>query len=110
MYRRSRCLADFETANKNLDRARSKNKDLPQAETNQQEIKKKFENMSEKAKIGKRERKTKPIRRSTFHSLRSTFDHLELTEFKNRRVQMFRKNLIELAELHIKHTKVKQSK
>jgi len=80
MYRRSRCLADFETANKNLDRARSKNKDLQQAETNQQDIKKKFENMSEKAKS-------------------------ELTEFKNRRVQMFRKNLIELAELQIKHTK-----
>lgn len=52
MYRRSRCLADFETANKNLDRARSKNKDLQQAETNQQDIKKKFENMSEKAKSG----------------------------------------------------------
>ncbi|CAF5160786.1 unnamed protein product, partial [Rotaria sp. Silwood1] len=28
MYRRSRCLADFETANKNLDRARQKNKDI----------------------------------------------------------------------------------
>lgn len=98
MYRRSRCLADFETANKNLDRARSKNKDLPQAETNQQEIKKKFENISEKAKLGKNHR---------FDLHRSTFDHLELTEFKNRRVQMFRKNLIELAELHIKHTKVK---
>ncbi|CAF1003846.1 unnamed protein product, partial [Didymodactylos carnosus] len=30
MYRRSRCLADFDTANKNLDKARQKNKDVPQ--------------------------------------------------------------------------------
>jgi len=52
MYRRSRCLADFDTANKNLDRARTKNKDVQQAETNQQNIKKKFETISEKAKDG----------------------------------------------------------
>lgn len=52
MLRRSRCLADFETANKNLDRARHKNKDTQQAETHQQNIKKKFETMSEQAKNG----------------------------------------------------------
>ncbi|CAF2748166.1 unnamed protein product [Rotaria sp. Silwood2] len=80
MYRRSRCLADFDTANKNLDRARQKNKDIQQTETVQQNIKKKFETISEKAKD-------------------------ELNDFKNRRVQMFRKNLIELTELEIKHTK-----
>ncbi|CAF0810574.1 unnamed protein product [Rotaria sp. Silwood1] len=80
MYRRSRCLADFETANKNLDRARQKNKDIQQTETIQQNIKIKFESISEKAKD-------------------------ELNDFKNRRVQMFRKNLIELTELQIKHTK-----
>jgi hypothetical protein len=53
MYRRSRCLADFDTANKNLDRARTKNKEVQQAETAQENIKKKFESISEKAKDGK---------------------------------------------------------
>ncbi|CAF1050050.1 unnamed protein product [Rotaria sordida] len=80
MYRRSRCLADFDAANKNLDRARQKNKDIQQTEIIQQNIKIKFETVSEKAKD-------------------------ELNNFKNRRVQMFRKNLIELTELQIKHTK-----
>ncbi|CAF3335105.1 unnamed protein product [Rotaria socialis] len=90
MYRRSRCLGDFEAANKNLDRTRQKikdsdcaqekPKDLQQAETTQQCIKQKFETISEKAKH-------------------------ELNDFKIRRVQMFRKNLIELTELQIKHTK-----
>ncbi|CAF0748811.1 unnamed protein product [Adineta steineri] len=80
MYRRSRCLADFDTANKNLDKARLKNKEVQAAETAQQNIKKKFETISEKAKD-------------------------ELNDFKTRRVQMFRKNLIELTELQIKHSK-----
>jgi sorting nexin-5/6/32 len=80
MYRRSRCLADFETANKNLDKARVKNKEVQKAETAQQTIKQKFETISEKAKD-------------------------ELNDFKTRRVQMFRKNLIELTELQIKHAK-----
>ena len=52
MYRRSRCIADFDTANKNLDRARAKNKEVQLAETNQQNIKRKFETISEKAKDG----------------------------------------------------------
>ena len=52
MYRRSRCLADFETANKSLDRARQKNKDVQQAEATQQHIKTKFETISGKAKEG----------------------------------------------------------
>ena len=53
LYRCSRCLADFDTANKNLDRARLKNKDIQQAEVAQQSIKKKYETISEKAKDGK---------------------------------------------------------
>jgi sorting nexin-5/6/32 len=57
MYRRSRCIADFDTANKNLDRARTKNKEVQQAETAQQNIKKKFETISEKAKDGKKIKK-----------------------------------------------------
>ena len=52
MYRRSRCLADLETANKTLDKARAKNKDIQQADTAQQNIKRKFETISEKAKDG----------------------------------------------------------
>jgi sorting nexin-5/6/32 len=81
MYRRSRCAVDFDAANKSLDKARTKNKEVQQAETTQQNIKQKFETISEKAKE-------------------------ELNDFKTRRVQMFRKNLIELTELQIKHTKV----
>lgn len=53
MYRRSRCAADFDTANKNLDKARAKNKDVQQAETAQQNIKTKFETICEKAKDGR---------------------------------------------------------
>lgn len=34
------------------------------------------------------------------------FSSLELTSFKGRRVVAFRKNLIEMAELEIKHAKV----
>ena len=54
MYRRSRCSADLETANKNLDKARAKNKEIPAAETHQLAIKQKFETISEKAKDGKK--------------------------------------------------------
>lgn len=53
LYRRSRRLADFETENKNLEKARSKHKDEKQAETSQQLAKEKFENISKIAKSGK---------------------------------------------------------
>ena len=53
LYRRTRRLADFETENKNLDRARLKHKDEKQAETAQQTAKQKFEQISEIAKVGK---------------------------------------------------------
>ncbi|XP_008473222.1 sorting nexin-6 isoform X3 [Diaphorina citri] len=84
LYRRLRCLADYENANRNLERARTKNKDVhaPQevveAEQVQQEACDKFEQMSDKAKE-------------------------ELNDFKERRVEAFKKNLMELAELEIKH-------
>jgi sorting nexin-5/6/32 len=52
MYRRSRCAVDFDAANKKLDHARQKNKEVQQAETTQQNIKTKFETISEKAKDG----------------------------------------------------------
>ncbi|KAK7901430.1 hypothetical protein WMY93_018199 [Mugilogobius chulae] len=80
LYRRARALADYENSNKALDKARLKGKDIPQAEEHQQQCLQKFDKLSES---GKR----------------------ELTNFKGRRVVAFRKNLIEMAELEIKHAK-----
>uniref|UniRef100_A0A6Q2Z7F9 PX domain-containing protein n=1 Tax=Esox lucius TaxID=8010 RepID=A0A6Q2Z7F9_ESOLU len=81
LYRRARALADYENSNKALDKARLKSKDMAQAEEHQQQCLQKFDKLSES---GKR----------------------ELTSFKGRRVVAFRKNLIEMAELEIKHAKV----
>ncbi|XP_067847542.1 sorting nexin-6 isoform X3 [Heptranchias perlo] len=80
LYRRARSLVDYENANKLLDRSRAKNKDVLQAETNQQLCCQKFEKLSDSAKQ-------------------------ELIDFKTRRVAAFRKNLVELAELELKHSK-----
>ncbi|XP_070578232.1 sorting nexin-6-like [Ptychodera flava] len=80
LYRRTRCLANYENANKALEKARAKNKDVQQAETNQQLACEKFEKISDTAKH-------------------------ELTDFKTRRVSAYRKNLVELAELELKHAK-----
>ncbi|XP_049949297.1 sorting nexin-6 isoform X3 [Schistocerca serialis cubense] len=80
LYRRLRCLTDYENANRNLEKARTKNKDIHAAELVQQRACEKFEQMSEKAKE-------------------------ELLDFKTRRVVAFRKNLMELAELELKHAK-----
>uniref|UniRef100_A0A8C4HFY6 PX domain-containing protein n=1 Tax=Dicentrarchus labrax TaxID=13489 RepID=A0A8C4HFY6_DICLA len=84
LYRRSRSLVDYENANKALDKARAKNRDVLQAETSQQLCCHKFEKISESAKQ-------------------------ELIDFKTRRVAAFRKNLVELAELELKHAKLLQS-
>lgn len=78
LYRRSRRLADFETENKNLEKARAKHKDEKQAETNQQLAKDKFENISKIAKV-------------------------ELNDFKTRRIGMFKKSLTEFVEFELKH-------
>ncbi|KAJ8367149.1 hypothetical protein AAFF_G00330660 [Aldrovandia affinis] len=80
LYRRGRALVDYENANKALDKARAKNKDVLHAETSQQVCCQKFEKISESAKQ-------------------------ELIDFKTRRVAAFRKNLVELAELELKHAK-----
>lgn len=53
LYRRSRSLVDYENANKALDKARAKNRDVLQAETNQQLCCQKFEKISDSAKQGK---------------------------------------------------------
>uniref|UniRef100_A0A3B5AAD3 Sorting nexin n=1 Tax=Stegastes partitus TaxID=144197 RepID=A0A3B5AAD3_9TELE len=84
LYRRARALADYENSNKALDKARLKSKDIPQAEEHQQHCLQKFDKLSESGKK-------------------------ELTSFKGRRVVAFRKNLIEMAELEIKHAKVSES-
>ncbi|KAK6059512.1 hypothetical protein COOONC_02860, partial [Cooperia oncophora] len=83
LYRRLRCLANYEAANKNLERARGRNnKDIPKAEAEQQEACKKFEDISALAKT-------------------------ELKDLKKRRVLAFKKNLADLADLEIKHAKVR---
>ena len=80
MYRRARSLANSEAANKNLDRARAKNKDVQAAENTQQVMCEKYESLSETAKS-------------------------ELTDFRGRRINHFRRNMGDLAELEIKHAK-----
>lgn len=78
LYRRARALVDYENSNKALDRARLRGKDIAQAEETQKQCLQKFDKLSESGKK-------------------------ELTSFKARRVVAFRKNLIEMAELEIKH-------
>jgi len=78
LYRRSRRLADFETENKNLEKARVKHKDEKQAETAQQLAKEKFESISKLAKS-------------------------ELDDFKVRRNAMFKKSLTEFVDFQLKH-------
>ncbi|XP_032213272.1 sorting nexin-32 isoform X2 [Mustela erminea] len=81
LYRRLRALADYENANKALDKARTRNREVRTAESHQQLCCQRFERLSDSAKQ-------------------------ELMDFKSRRVSSFRKNLIELAELELKHAKV----
>ncbi|XP_054678850.1 sorting nexin-5 isoform X3 [Grus americana] len=80
LYRRTRALVDYENSNKALDKARLKSKDVRLAEAHQQDCCQKFEKISESAKQ-------------------------ELMSFKQKRIAAFRKNLIEMAELEIKHAK-----
>lgn len=80
LIRRLRCLAAYEAANRNLEKARAKNKDVHAAEMAQTQACEKFESMSGRGKE-------------------------ELVSFRLRRVAAFKKSLIELAELEIKHAK-----
>ncbi|KAK0043714.1 sorting nexin-6 [Biomphalaria pfeifferi] len=80
LYRRMRALVDYENANKALEKARTKNKEVAAAEKTQDLCCKKFEKISEVAKK-------------------------EIQEFKTRRIAYFRKHLVELVELEIKHGK-----
>uniref|UniRef100_A0A0C9PY51 Sorting nexin n=1 Tax=Fopius arisanus TaxID=64838 RepID=A0A0C9PY51_9HYME len=80
LFRRLKALHTYETANRTLEKARARNKDVHAAEKAQTEACEKFEQMSDKGKE-------------------------ELTDFMTRRIAAFRKNLIELTELEIKHAK-----
>lgn len=80
LYRRMRSLANAESANKKLETAKAKNKGVQEAEALQQTSSVKFEALSETGKQ-------------------------ELQTFKARRVMAFKKNLVELTELEIKHAK-----
>ncbi|XP_061441583.1 sorting nexin-5 isoform X2 [Rhineura floridana] len=80
LYRRTRALVEYENSNKALDKARLKSKDVQLAEAHQQECCQRFEKLSESAKQ-------------------------ELINFKQKRIAAFRKNLIEMTELEIKHAK-----
>ncbi|XP_048733107.2 sorting nexin-6-like [Ostrea edulis] len=80
LYSRARSLADYENANKALEKARLKNKEVAQAERTQQIACEKFEKISEVAKK-------------------------ELTEFKSRRITYFKKSLVDLVELELKHAR-----
>lgn len=52
LYRRLRALADYENANKALDKARMRNREVRSAETHQQLCCRRFERLSDSAKQG----------------------------------------------------------
>ncbi|CAH1127001.1 unnamed protein product [Ceutorhynchus assimilis] len=89
LVRRLKCLANYENANRTLEKARHKNKDVhaapevQEAELAQSAACEQFEAISAQAKE-------------------------ELLDFKTRRLHAFRKSLIELAELEIKHARAQQ--
>lgn len=80
LFRRLKSLSNYEKANKDLDLARARNRDVAIAENRQQEACTTFETMSEKAKE-------------------------ELKLQRERRIQHFQKSLTELAELEVKHAR-----
>lgn len=80
LYRRARCLANYEAANRNLERARAKAKEVANAEEAQRLACERFEAITELARG-------------------------ELKEMKKRRLQGCAKALVELAELQAKHAK-----
>ncbi|XP_074603349.1 sorting nexin-6-like [Brevipalpus obovatus] len=80
LYRRLRCLANYENANRNLDKARLKNRDVLLAEEMQTKAGEKFESISKVAKQ-------------------------ELQDFNSRRIGFFKKNFVDLVELELKHAK-----
>ncbi|OQR76366.1 sorting nexin-6-like [Tropilaelaps mercedesae] len=78
LYRRFRALANYEAANRHLEKARMKNKDVPAAEVYQKQTCEIYESISIQAKQ-------------------------ELKDFSVRRVSHFKKSFMELADLELKH-------
>ncbi|KAG7233392.1 hypothetical protein INR49_007080, partial [Caranx melampygus] len=97
LYRRSRALVDYENANKALDKARAKNRDVLQAETSQQLCCHKFEKISESAK--------QAPGHVTDDSAPCVHRAHRLQDETSGSVQ---ENLVELAELELKHAKLKK--
>lgn len=83
LVRRLRCLAAYEAANRNLEKARAKNKDVHAAEQAQADACARFEQLSARARE-------------------------EIIDFRTRRVAAFKKSLLDLAELEIKHARSQQ--
>jgi len=84
LYRRMRRLANYEAANKNLERARARNRDIPKAEEEQAAACTKFEDISTLAKE-------------------------ELRNLNERRMEAYSENLAGLAELEVKMSRKKLS-
>jgi len=80
LFRRLRCLANYEKANKELDLARTRNKDVAIAENRQSEACRTFERLTNTART-------------------------ELAMQKKGRVEHVRRNMEQLVELEVKHAK-----
>uniref|UniRef100_A0A2K6K3E0 Sorting nexin 32 n=1 Tax=Rhinopithecus bieti TaxID=61621 RepID=A0A2K6K3E0_RHIBE len=107
LYRRLRALADYENANKALDKARTRNREVRPAESHQQLCCQRFERLSDSAKQGEPAAPGPSLGPHALPRSPCLFPSSpELMDFKSRRVSSFRKNLIELAELELKHAKV----
>ncbi|KAL4697546.1 hypothetical protein H8959_003244 [Pygathrix nigripes] len=106
LYRRLRALADYENANKALDKARTRNREVRPAESHQQLCCQRFERLSDSAKQGEPAAPGPSLGPHALPRSPCLFPSSpELMDFKSRRVSSFRKNLIELAELELKHAK-----
>ncbi|XP_059959463.1 sorting nexin-32 isoform X5 [Mesoplodon densirostris] len=105
LYRRLRALADYENANKALDKARTRNREVRSAERHQQLCCQRFERLSDSAKQGKRHGPGGPAAALLTLPQCPLLSPPELVDFRCRRVSSFRKNLTELAELELKHAK-----
>ncbi|KAM5225379.1 sorting nexin-32 isoform 5-T5 [Hipposideros larvatus] len=106
LYRRLRALADYENANKALDKARTRNRAVRTAESHQQLCCQRFERLSDSAKQGKPHGPEAQHWAAYPARVPIPLCSPELMDFKSRRVSSFRKNLVELAELELKHAKV----
>ncbi|XP_068412416.1 sorting nexin-32 isoform X5 [Eschrichtius robustus] len=105
LYRRLRALADYENANKALDKARTRNREVRTAESHQQLCCQRFERLSDSAKQGKPHGPGAPATALLTLPGSPFLSSPELMDFRSRRVSSFRKNLMELAELELKHAK-----